>query len=172
MGLRREMVVATSLLSLMAMVSGYLPPSFFSPDGYMTGCGATATTAVATCSTGTAVPPPRRQAYTRLSLNKEDLPDESIRQIAAANQRVKDLEEEYWKSLDADEIAIERKCASGLACLKAPGMLEKAAEYYTSASELRCVMMTGAVYLQFGVGWSEKGHLYVRRSTSFVKACR
>ncbi|CAM9574942.1 unnamed protein product [Pylaiella littoralis] len=136
MGLRREMVVATSLLSLMAMVSGYLPPSFFSPDGYMTGCGSTATTAVATCSTGTAVPPPRRQAYTRLSLNKEDLPDESIRQIAAANQRVKDLEEEYWKSLDADEIAIERKCASGLACLKAPGMLEKAAEYYTSASEL------------------------------------
>lgn len=57
--------------------------------------------------------------------------------MAAANQRVKELEEEYWKSLDAEEIAIERKCASGLACLKAPGMLEKAAEYYTAAAELR-----------------------------------
>eukprot|EP00903_Cladosiphon_okamuranus_P020147 g18497.t1 len=56
--------------------------------------------------------------------------------MVAASQRVKELEEEYWKSLDAEEIAIERKCASGLACLKVPGMLEKAAEYYTAAAEL------------------------------------
>lgn len=122
--------------------------------------GATPTTAVvipctaAAAAASAAATPPRR-AYTRLFINKEDLPDESIRQIAAANQRVRELEEEYWKSLDADEIAIERKCASGLACLKAPGMLEKAAEYYTSAAELRCVMMTGTRTTQEWDGWRE-----------------
>lgn len=69
-------------------------------------------------------------------MKKEDLPDETLRQMADAGRALKELEEEYWKSLDPDEIAIEKKCAAGLACLKA-GMLEKGCEYYTSAADLR-----------------------------------
>lgn len=140
MGLSGELLAALLLVSLPATVSGYLHSSFF-----CSGCairrafpstaaddGITAVSAVGPASAA------GRRRSTRLRLQKEDLPDETVRQMAAANQRVKELEEEYWKSLDADELAIERKCASGLACLKAPGMLEKAAEYYTSAAELRC----------------------------------
>lgn len=143
MDLSRAVLVASIMLSLLAMASGYLPPLFYrgAPSslrynddiGGATGTSTTAGSVSGAVATRSTI----RPAYKRLYLNKEDLPDESIRQIAAANQRVKELEEEYWKSLDADEIAIERKCASGLACLKAPGMLEKAAEYYTSAAELR-----------------------------------
>lgn len=155
-------LVATLLLSLPATASGYLPPSFFrgcaiertaSPSAWPPSSGgSTATTAVVR-SAGTT---PQHRAYTRLRINKEDLPDETIRQMAASNQRVKELEEEYWKSLDADEIAIERKCASGLACLKVPGMLEKAAEYYTSAAELRCVtVMVMATRNRAWGGWGE-----------------
>lgn len=141
MALNRAALVASLMLSLPVMASGYLPPSLFyrgsalsSLRGYndIGGATATATTAVSV-SGGSAT----REAYKRLCLKKEDLPDESIRDIAAANQRVKELEEEYWKSLDANEIAIEKKRASGLACLKSPGMLAKAAEYYTSAADLR-----------------------------------
>lgn len=79
---------------------------------------------------------PLTKPYTRLRLKKDDLPEETLRQLEAADERVKDLEEEYRKSLDADEVVIERKCASGLACLKM-GMLERSAEDYTAAAELR-----------------------------------
>lgn len=131
MGLSRSVLVAALLVSLPAKASGYLPASFgFQRPSQQ---HAPPTRAVPTTER---VP---LRPCTRLSINKEDLPDETVRQMAAANQRVKELEEEYWKSLDAEEIAIERKCASGLACLKVPGMLEKAAEYYTAAAELRCV---------------------------------
>ncbi|CAM9535300.1 unnamed protein product [Scytosiphon promiscuus] len=137
MGLSGEVLASFLLLSLPAAVSGYLHPSFF-----CSGCAVrrafpskAADDGMASAEVGTASAAGRRRS-SRLRLQKEDLPDETVRQMAAANQRVKELEEEYWKSLDADELAIERKCASGLACLKAPGMLEKAAEYFTSAAEL------------------------------------
>lgn len=68
------------------------------------------------------------------------MPDENLRQMEAADQRVKEMEEEYWKSLDADELAVERKCASGLVCLKL-GMLERAAEDYAAAAEKRCELL-------------------------------
>ncbi len=145
MGLRGVVLVDTLLLFLPATVSGYLSSSFG-------GCcaarprrpvpswvsrwrsSAASPGADATCSGATGV-------HTKLWINKEDLPDETVRQMAAANQRVKALEEEYLKSLDADEIAVERKHQSGLACLKVPGMLDKAAEYFRSAAELRCASL-------------------------------
>ncbi|CBN77475.1 conserved unknown protein [Ectocarpus siliculosus] len=119
--------VATLLLSLPATASGFLIPSF------CRGC-----TARAWCSAAAADRPPSADAArrrSRLPLKKEDLPDETLRQMADAGRALKELEEEYWKSLDPDEIAIEKKCAAGLACLKA-GMLEKGCEYYTSAADL------------------------------------
>lgn len=128
MGVSGVVLAAALLGSLPAKASGYLPASF----GFQRPSRHHAPTRVPT----TAGVPPRPS--TSLRINKEDLPDETVRQLAAANQRVKEVEEEYWKSLDADEIAIERKCASGLACLKVPGMLDKAAEYYTAAADLRC----------------------------------
>lgn len=126
MGVRGAVLVAALVLSLPAKASGYLPASF----GFQRPSRHHAPT--------TARNP--LGPSTRLGINKGDLPDETVRQMAAANQRVKELEEEYWKSLDAEEVAIERKCASGLACLKVPGMLEKAAEYYTAAADLRCAI--------------------------------
>lgn len=74
----------------------------------------------------------------RLYLRRDELPEESVRQLEAADRRVKELEQEYWKSLDKEELAIERKCASGLAHLKM-GLLDKAAEDYIAAAELRWV---------------------------------
>ena len=128
MGLSVVVLVAAFLVLLPVKASGYLPASFGvqRPSRHHAPTPASTTAGV-----------PLRPS-TRLYINKEDLPDETVRQMAAANQRVKELEEEYWKSLDAEEIAIERRCASGLACLKVPGMLEKAAEYYTAAADLRC----------------------------------
>lgn len=120
--------VAALLVTLPMKTSGYLPASF----GFPRPSRQHATSRVAAIS-GVPLRPP-----TSLLIQKEDLPDETVRQMAAAKQRVKELEEEYWNSLDAEEIAIERKCASGLACLKVPGMLDKAAEYYTAAADLRC----------------------------------
>lgn len=79
-----------------------------------------------------------RSGTSRLRLRRDELPEENRRQLEAADARVKELEEEYWKSLDAGEVAVERKCASGLVCLKM-GMLERAAEDYTQAAELRYV---------------------------------
>lgn len=79
-----------------------------------------------------------RSGTSRLRLRRDELPEENRRQLEAADKRVKELEEEYWKSLDAGEVAVERKCASGLVCLKM-GMLERAAEDYTQAAELRYV---------------------------------
>lgn len=81
-----------------------------------------------------------RSGASRLRLRRDELPEESLRELEAGERYVKELEEEYWKSLDADEIAVERKCASGLACLKM-GMLERAAEDYTEAAELGYVFM-------------------------------
>lgn len=84
----------------------------------------------------TRVPSARCTTSTRLPLKREELSEETLRDLTAADQRVKDLEEEYWKSLDEKEKAIERKCSTGLAYLKMM-MLEKAAEDYTAAAELR-----------------------------------
>lgn len=132
--MRGVVLVDTLLLFLPVTVSGYLPSGTTSPSWFNCcgGKGGRWRSSAAASS---------RDAYTRLCLNKEDLPDETVRQMAAANQRVKELEEEYLKSLDADEIAIERKWGSGLACMKVPGMLEKAEEYFRSAAELRCASL-------------------------------
>ena len=140
----RVVLVAALLLSFPAKASGYLPASFGfqRPSRGHDHAPPRGPTATAAAAAAAAAGVPLRPS-TRLGLNKEDLPDETVRQMAAADQRVKELEEEYWKSLDAEEIAIERKCASGLACLKVPGMLEKAAEYYTAAADLRCACGDG-----------------------------
>lgn len=136
-------LVDALLLFLPVTVSGYLPASF----GGAARTRRPASSWVSRWRSSTASPAADASSsratgvHTRLWINKEDLPDETVRQIAAANQRVKELEEEYLKSLDADEIAVERKHQSGLACLKVPGMLEKAAEYFRSAAELRCTSL-------------------------------
>lgn len=132
MGFSGVMLLSALLLSLPVKASGYLPAPFGFQRPSLHHPTLAGSTTVAEAA-GVQLRP-----CTRLCINKEDLSDESVRQMAAADQRMKELEEEYWKSLDAEEIAIERKCASGLACLKVPGMLEKAAEYYTAAAELRC----------------------------------
>lgn len=79
----------------------------------------------------------QRATRSRVRLRRDELPEESLRQLEEAEQHMKGLEQEYWRSLDADEAAIEKKCATGLACLKI-GMLDRAAEEYTAAAELRC----------------------------------
>lgn len=63
-----------------------------------------------------------------------DLPEGTLRELEELEQRVKSVEEEYWKSLDPYEAAIERKCAMGLACLQV-GMMERAADEYTAAAD-------------------------------------
>lgn len=74
----------------------------------------------------------------RLHLRRDELSEETVRELEAGDRRIKELEEEYWKSLDSEELAVERKCASGLAHLKM-GLLDRAAEDYLEASRLRCV---------------------------------
>lgn len=80
----------------------------------------------------------RTSALSRLKLRRDQLPEETLRQLAAADRRVKELEEEYWTSLDKEELAIEQKCASGRAKLQV-GMLEEAAQDYKAAAALRFV---------------------------------
>lgn len=143
MALSGVVLLAALLVSLPVKASGWASFGFQRPSRHHAPARALTTAGV-----------PLRPS-TRLCINKEDLPDETVRQLAAANQRLKDLEEEYWKSLDAEEIAIERKCASGLACLKVPGMLEKAAEYYTAAADLRCAYDSdGPLNARKEGGWS------------------
>lgn len=74
----------------------------------------------------------------KLHLQRDQLPDETLRELEEGDRRIKELEEEYWKSLSPEELARERKCASGLAHLRM-GLLDKAAEDYLSAEELRYI---------------------------------
>lgn len=83
----------------------------------------------------------------RLHLRRDELSEETLRELDAADRRVKEIENEYWRSLDKQELAIEQKCASGLAKLKM-GMMKEAAEDYTAAAELRSGLML--VYMSMG----------------------
>lgn len=86
---------------------------------------------------------PIRDIALRLRLQRDQLPEEILRTLEEGDRRIKELEEEYWKSLDAKELAIERKCASGLAHLKM-NLLDHAAEDYLAAAELRWGMIRGS----------------------------
>lgn len=72
----------------------------------------------------------------RLHLRRDELPEKTLKELDAADRRLKEIEEEYWRSLNKQELAAEQKCASGLAKLKT-GMLKEAVEDYTAAAKLR-----------------------------------
>lgn len=132
MGLRAASLV-TSLLTLPARGSGFAFPSFWC-RGYSANQASPPGAPHAACATASL----SGRTSTGLRLRRDEIPEENLRQIEAAERHVKELEEEYWKSLDAREVAIERKCSSGLACLKM-GLLDRAAEDYAAANELRWV---------------------------------
>lgn len=129
MGLRPASFV-TALLTLPTRGSGYVFPSVWC-RGYSAHQPSPPAAPHTSCIADTS-----GRAPTGVRLRRDEIPEENARQIEAADRRVKELEEEYWKSLDAREVAIERKCSSGLACLKM-GLLERAAEDYAAANELR-----------------------------------
>eukprot|EP00904_Undaria_pinnatifida_P000176 jgi/Undpi1/10159/HiC_scaffold_28.g12612.m1 len=128
MGLRPASFV-TALLTLPTRGSGYVFPSVWC-RGYSAHQPSPPAAPHTSCIADTS-----GRAPTGVRLRRDEIPEENARQIEAADRRVKELEEEYWKSLDAREVAIERKCSSGLACLKM-GLLERAAEDYAAANEL------------------------------------
>ena len=137
MGLR-PVILVTALLTLPARGSGYVFPSLWC-RGYSAHQASPPATPHAACTTASL----SVRASTRLRLRRDEIPEENLRQIEAADRRVKELEEEYWKSLDAREVAIERRCSSGLACLKM-GLLDRAAEDYAAANKLRWVYTTAS----------------------------
>lgn len=130
MGLR-AVLLATALLTFPASGSGYVYPTFWFRD-FSTHLVSPPGAPHAACASASL----SGRASTRLRLRRDEIPEESLRQMEAADRHVKELEEEYLKSLDAREVAIERKCSSGLACLKM-GLLDRAADDYAAASELR-----------------------------------